>query len=82
MANYGYLGAVVLDANREAVAAEPANPKMDVPGLAERLRSLRADSDVVELPPYVDREGILHWDLLTTTTTGRTGGPYAWLRVS
>jgi PAS domain S-box-containing protein len=67
--NYGYARAVMLNRAMESIAAEPGETELAVPGLREQLRDLRPDTDVVELPPYVDGSGVLRWDLLAPLRT-------------
>jgi PAS domain S-box-containing protein len=66
---YGYARAVVLNRAMEPILTEPGQPDLSASGLRERLRTLRPDSDVMELPPYLDGAGILHWDLLVPLRT-------------
>jgi PAS domain S-box-containing protein len=62
--NYGYSRVVLLNLAMEPVLGGRGDADLAVPGLRERLRSLQPDADIVELPPYVDRAGILRWDLI------------------
>jgi PAS domain S-box-containing protein len=68
----GYVGVVVFDAAMRPQLSEPASENVISPILQERLRNLRPDSDVVELPPYVDAAGRLCWDLLVPLPATRT----------
>jgi PAS domain S-box-containing protein len=75
--NYGYTRAVLLSPSMERVTPEPGEAALAVPGLRERLRQLPPDTGVVELPPYVDAAGTLHWDLLVPLRTHEAASPGA-----
>jgi PAS domain S-box-containing protein len=62
--DYGYANVVVFDSKMRPVLSEPGGVDFLSPGLRARLIDLRPGADVVELPPYVDGAGRLHWDLL------------------
>ena len=68
---YGYARVVVMNRAMEPVltVTAPGQPDLPAAGLRERLQTLRPDSDVVELPPYVDGTDVLHWDLLVPLRT-------------
>jgi PAS domain S-box-containing protein len=68
-ANNLYSSAVVLDRNLQPIAAEPRRTPI-APGPAGRLAALPAATDIIEVPPYVDATGTLHWDLLVPLRTG------------
>ena len=70
---YGYIKIVVFDASLKPVLSEPDALEPSTPALNERLRELRSDSDVIELPPYADTEGRLRWDLLVPLTSSESG---------
>lgn len=69
---YGYARVVVLNQTMEPVLTEPGQPDLLAPGLREQLRTLRPNSDVMELPPYLDGAGVLHWDLLVPLRTSQS----------
>ncbi len=62
--DYGYADIVVFDAALRPVLRGTEARESAPPGLSGWLRELRPDSNVVELPPYVDATGHLRWDLL------------------
>ena len=62
--SYGYAKVVVLNGAMEPLLAEPCEADPAAAGWREKLRELRPDSDVMELPPYIDPAGVLRWDLL------------------
>jgi PAS domain S-box-containing protein len=70
---YGYANVVVFDAALRPLLSEPDALELSTPTLRERLRELRPDSDVVELPPYADSEGRLRWDLLVPLASSESG---------
>ena len=69
---YGYARVVVLNRAMEPVLTEPGQLDLSAAGLRERLRPLRPDSDVMELPPYLDGAGVLRWDLLVPLRTSES----------
>src|SRR5581483_4235400 len=62
--NYAYANVIVFDAALRPQLSGTGEREFSTPGLRERLRGLRPDSGVEELPPYVDNTGHLRWDLL------------------
>ncbi len=63
-----FSAAFILDRNLQTVAGAPRS-KVIPSEVKERLAALHLATDVIELPPYVDEAGALHWDLLVPLRT-------------
>ncbi len=70
--DYGYANVVVFDAALQPVFSEPGGVDFPAAELRERMRTLRPDPGVIELPPYRDVAGRLRWDLLVPLPAGKS----------
>jgi PAS domain S-box-containing protein len=74
--DYGYATVMLLDGALNPVLSEPGGAVVPAGACRFPLSYFRGNPDVVELPPYVDRAGELHWDLLLPLQSHSDSDPF------